>query len=110
MIRGIFSLSFPAAYFILFILYFLLFSEVSGTEPFSACGSSPSPSPSGAPSPLPLSRAAGSSSVGSNEQAEDGCIGLNIINHFGKITINMPDMYLRCEEPGKGYRREWLFE
>lgn len=54
--------------------------------------------------------AAGSSSVGGNEQTEDGCIGLNIINHFGKITINMPDMYLRCEEPGKGYRREWLFE
>lgn len=54
--------------------------------------------------------AAGSSSVSGNEQAEDGCIGLNIINHFGKITINMPDMYLRCEEPGQGYRREWLFE
>ena len=51
-----------------------------------------------------------SSTVGGNGQTEDGCIGLNIINHFGKITINMSDMYLRCEKPGKGYRREWLFE
>lgn len=50
------------------------------------------------------------SSADGNEQNEDGRLGLNIISHFGKITINMPDMYLRCEKPGKGYRREWLFE
>ena len=48
--------------------------------------------------------------VGGDENAEDGCVGLNIIEHYGKITINMRDMFLRCEEPGKGYRREWLFD
>lgn len=48
--------------------------------------------------------------VGGDENAEDGCVGLNIIEHYGKITINMRDMFLRCKEPGKGYRREWLFD
>lgn len=44
-----------------------------------------------------------------NTPGEDGVVGLDFIERFGTVVINLRDMFIEAKGTSEAYRREWLF-